>query len=137
MRDASASVPRAIRAATILAVIAFGAVAYRIHDARQPPVGQDTIILLRFMVVVLGGIALAGVARVRRRIAATDDYATATRLATTAWATAHSPAVAGAVVYFLAGDAGAYFMGLLVLIVVGRVLPADMAAHHRIRLTRE
>ena len=123
---------RYIRAALLLGVLALFAVVYMTQDSRQPTM-TEYIDELRFAVVALGCAALGVALAIRRRIAGTSDHARATSLAIVAWAIADMPAIAGAVVFFITGDVGAYFAGLLALLLAPFVIPADVAGEHAIR----
>ena len=123
---------RYVRTALLLGVMTLGAVVYMTQDARQPAV-TDRVNELRFLIVALGCVALGAALAIRRSIARTHDHARATSLAIVAWAIADTPAIGGAVVFFITGDMGAYFAGLLVLLLAGYVIPSDLAAEHAIR----
>ena len=123
---------RYVRTAILLGVMTLGAVVYMTQDSRQPA-ATTHITALRFLIVALGCATLGIAFAIRRRIARTPDHARATSLAIVAWAIADTPAIGGAVVFFITGDVGAYFAGLLVLLLAGFIIPSDVAGEHALR----
>lgn len=123
---------RYVRTAILLGVMTLGAVVYMTQDSRQPAATAH-ITALRLLIVALGCAALGAAFAIRRRITRTPDHARATSLAIVAWAIADTPAIGGAVVFFITGDVGAYFAGLLVLLLAGFIIPTDVAGEHALR----
>ena len=134
MNETTQPIPiiRYVRTALLLGVMTLGAVVYMTQDGRQPAV-SDRVNELRFLIVALGCAALGAAFAIRRRIAHTPDHARATSLAIVAWAIADTPAIGGAVVFFITGDVGAYFAGFLVLLLAGFIIPTDVAGEHALR----
>jgi hypothetical protein len=114
----SPAVLRLIRASLLFGVLAFGAVTYFTQAQRQPGLPVETAATLRL--VVYGLVALVLVASfvlrgVRERA---RDEAAAANLTIIAWAIGETPALLGAVVYFLSGDPMPYLIGLVTFLLM-------------------
>lgn len=119
------AVLRLIRLSLLFGVLAFGAVAYFTQAQRQPSLEPGLHDALRLAVFALSGaVVIAGLVfrTLRARAAAPASVASTTVIA---WAVGEAPAILGAAVYFLSGDAQPFFIGVaaFVLMLVAVPLP--------------
>lgn len=126
-RAPDSAVLRLIRLSLLFGVLAFGAVAYFTQSQRQPSLDPGVHNALRMAVFALSAavvIAAFVFRTVRARAAAP---ASAANITIVAWAVGEAPAILGAAVYFLSGDAQPFFVGVaaFVLMLVAVPLPDE------------
>lgn len=119
------AVLRLIRLSLLFGILAFGAVAYFTQAQRQPALEPGVQNMLRLAAFALSGavVIAAFVFRTLRARAAGPAAVASTTII--AWAVGEAPAILGAVVYFLSGDARPFLVGVaaFVLMLVAVPLP--------------
>lgn len=119
----SAAVMRLIRASLLFGVLVFGAVAYLTAAQRQPALPAETAAVLRLVVYGLAALVLVASVVLRRARERAPDAAAAATLTIVAWAIGETPALFGAVVYFMSGDPTPFIVGLVAFVLMLVTIP--------------
>jgi len=119
------AVLRVIRLSLLFGVLAFGAVAYFTQGQRQPSLDPGALDALRLAVLALSAAVVVAAFVFRAVRARSTDPASIANTTIIAWAVGESPAILGAITYFLSGDSQPFLVGVaaFLLMLVAMPLP--------------
>lgn len=113
-----------VRMGLVLGVLLFGIVTYVFrHSGDQPVVDQQVVTMLRYALLGLVVVALAGILFLRSAQANAATFEKRAGLAIAGWSMGEAPALFGGVYYFVSGNLAGYLLGFAILLVAIALIP--------------